>query len=109
MALAKVCDELEWACATLLAEESNPQLIEELRPWLLQGQNVARWGKKVVALRQAILAGEESEQLRSEADALYQKIVEQDTNADLRHPYQTGTKVGSKVLMPTLMELRIEN
>ena len=109
VALAKVCDELEWACATLLAEESNPQLIEELRPWLLQGQNVARWGKKVVALRQAILAGEESEQLRSEADALYQKIVEQDTNADLRHPYQTGTKVGSKVLMPTLMELRIEN
>ncbi|MBQ1964434.1 MAG: hypothetical protein II358_03325, partial [Tidjanibacter sp.] len=105
-ALSKVCDELGKACTTLLGDTSNPQLIEELRPWLLQGQNVAAYGSVII---EWCKTGKQNNELRTKADELYQKIVEQDTNQALRHPYQTGTKVGSKVLMPTLMELRIEN
>ena len=106
VALSKVCDELGKACATLLGDTSNPQLIEELRPWLLQGQNVAAYGSAII---EWCKTGKQNDELRTKADELYQKIVEQDTNQALRHPYQTGTKVGSKVLMPTLEKLKIEN
>lgn len=109
-ALAQVCRALGEACDALLADTHNPQLIEELRPWLVQGQNVAAYGGAVVEWRKAGCQGDD---LRSEVERLRRVIDHHDTTPELRHPYQTGTKVGSKVLMPTLDKLagalRIEN
>ena len=111
VALAEVCGELEVACQTLLGDNTNQQLITELRPWLMQGVNVARWGKVVVELRLAALAGGPTNELLEQQRALREAVVRQDSDATLRHPYQTGTKVGSRVLVPTLEKLveQVEN
>ena len=44
------CYELRMAVDVLLADNSNPELRRELRPWLLQGKNVADYGVAVCAM-----------------------------------------------------------
>ena len=44
------CYELRMAVDVLLADNSNPELRRELRPWLLQGKNVADNGEAVFAM-----------------------------------------------------------
>ncbi len=107
------CDALEESCKTLLSDQggSNPALIRELRPWLLQGVNVAHYGKAVCAMaRQAstpeahaagsgdFVAGYDK------ARAIQQEMYELE-NSDVRHALQPGIKLATKELLPALNKI----
>lgn len=108
------CCELETACDILLNDNTNPQLVHELRPWLLQGKNLAEYGKAVCTM--SMFAGIKDnrsatsqflvfENLYKQARSLQKQMFDLENNKAMRHPYQIGTKLGTKVLLPTLNKL----
>lgn len=108
------CCELETACDVLLNDNTNPQLIHELRPWLIQGKNLAEYGKAVCTM--SMFAGMKDnrgatsqflvfENLYKQARSLQKQMFDLENNKAMRHPYQIGTKLGTKVLLPTLNKL----
>ena len=108
------CCELETACDVLLNDNTNPQLIHELRPWLVQGKNLAEYGKAVCTM--SMFAGMNDnrgatsqflvfENLYKQARSLQKQMFDLENNKAMRHPYQIGTKLGTKVLLPTLNKL----
>lgn len=110
--LRRICSSLLRACDTLLADTTDRMLIGELRPWLLQGRNVACYGTAVCDM--AIAAG--SAYMGSSADTLavlsYKRAVAMlgemrrlSADASVRHPHQPGIKMGTRVLLPTLHKL----
>lgn len=101
------CYELRMAVDVLLADNSNPELRRELRPWLLQGKNVADYGVAVCAMaanRKYPNAFPSFEQAYKQARALQVQMYELE-NSDVRHALQPGIKVATKVLLPTLNKL----
>ena len=95
------------AVDVLLADNSNPELRRELRPWLLQGKNVADYGVAVCAMagnRKSPNAFPSFEQAYKQARALQVQMYELE-NSDVRHALQPGIKVATKVLLPTLNKL----
>ena len=101
------CYELRMAVDVLLADNSNPELRRELRPWLLQGKNVADYGVAVCAMagnRKYPNAFPSFEQVYKQARALQVQMYELE-NSDVRHALQPGIKVAAKVLLPTLNKL----
>ena len=109
-ALALKCEELSIAVDLLLNDDSNPELLRELRPWLLQGKNVAAYGQAVVSLAEAATKTQKGTGLRSfenyyqQARSLQKQMYDLE-NSSVRHALQPGIKVATKVLMPTLNEL----
>lgn len=109
-ALAQKCEELAIAVDLLLNDDSNPELLRELRPWLLQGKNVAAYGQAVVSLAEAATKTQKGTGLRSfenyyqQARSLQKQMYDLE-NSNVRHALQPGIKVATKVLMPTLNEL----
>ena len=109
-ALALKCEELGIAVDLLLNDDSNPELLRELRPWLLQGKNVAAYGQAVVSLAEAATKTQKGTGLRSfenyyqQARSLQKQMYDLE-NSNVRHALQPGIKVATKVLMPTLNEL----
>ena len=109
-ALALKCEELGIAVDLLLNDDSNPELLRELRPWLLQGKNVAAYGQAVVSLAEAATKTQKGTGLRSfenyyqQARSLQKQMYDLE-NSSGRHALQPGIKVATKVLMPTLNEL----
>ena len=109
-ALALKCEELGIAVDLLLNDDSNPELLRELRPWLLQGKNVAAYGQAVVSLAEAATKTQKGTGLRSfenyyqQARSLQKQMYDLE-NSSVRHALQPGIKVATKVLMPTLSEL----
>ena len=109
-ALAQKCEELGIAVDLLLNDDSNPELLRELRPWLLQGKNVAAYGQAVVSLAEAATKTQKGTGLRSfenyyqQARSLQKQMYDLE-NSNVRHALQPGIKVATKVLMPTLNEL----
>ena len=109
-ALALKCEELGIAVDLLLNDDSNPELLRELRPWLLQGKNVAAYGHAVVSLAEAATKTQKGTGLRSfenyyqQARSLQKQMYDLE-NSSVRHALQPGIKVATKVLMPTLNEL----
>ena len=109
-ALAQKCEELAIAVDLLLNDDSNPELLRELRPWLLQGKNVAAYGQAVVSLAEAATKTQKGTGLRSfenyyqQARSLQKQMYDLE-NSSVRHALQPGIKVATKVLMPTLNEL----
>ena len=109
-ALALKCEELAIAVDLLLNDDSNPELLRELRPWLLQGKNVAAYGQAVVSLAEAATKTQKGTGLRSfenyyqQARSLQKQMYDLE-NSSVRHALQPGIKVATKVLMPTLNEL----
>ncbi|MCI6143410.1 MAG: beta-N-acetylglucosaminidase domain-containing protein [Bacteroidales bacterium] len=93
------CRQLAIASDILLADKTNPWLIKELKPWLLQGKNVAAYGEAVVAM--ATQGVSEFTTYYKQARSLRQQMFELE-NADVRHPFQPGIKVATGVLLPTL-------
>ena len=108
--LALKCEELGIAVDLLLNDDSNPELLRELRPWLLQGKNVAAYGQAVVSLAEAATKTQKGTGLRSfenyyqQARSLQKQMYDLE-NSSVRHALQPGIKVATKVLMPTLNEL----
>ena len=109
-ALTLKCEELGIAVDLLLNDDSNPELLRELRPWLLQGKNVAAYGQAVVSLAEAATKTQKGTGLRSfenyyqQARSLQKQMYDLE-NSSVRHALQPGIKVATKVLMPTLNEL----
>ena len=109
-ALAQKCEELAIAVDLLLNDDSNPELLRELRPWLLQGKNVAAYGQAVVSLAEVATKTQKGTGLRSfenyyqQARSLQKQMYDLE-NSSVRHALQPGIKVATKVLMPTLNEL----
>ncbi len=101
--IAHKCAKLRMAADVLLIDDTNPGLIQELRPWLLQAKNLADYGQAVC-------------QMASGRDAMFEsyyklarKIQEDMYNLEndpkVLNPYQTGAKLGTKVMLPMLNKL----
>ena len=108
------CCELETACDILLNDNSNPQLLHELRPWLIQGKNLAAYGRAVCTMKMFASMKDNSastsklinfENLYKQARSLQKQMFDLENNKAMRHPYQIGTKLGTKVMLPTLNKL----
>ncbi len=108
------CNELEMACDILLNEKGNPQLIHEIRPWVLQCKNLAAYGRAVALMNMLAETTDSSnttsqfinfENLYKQARSLQKQMFDLENNKEMRHPYQIGTKVGTKVMLPTLNKL----
>ena len=109
--LNSACYELGLACDILLNDNSNPQLLHELRPWIIQGKNLAAYGGAVCLMRMLSDASQTSsnfvtfENLYQQARSLQKQMFDLENNKAMRHPYQIGTKLGTKVMLPTLNKL----
>ncbi len=108
------CNELEVACDILLNDNSNPQLIHEIRPWVLQGKNLAAYGRTVALMGMLADAKDNGsttsqfisfENLYKQARSLQKQMFDLENDRTQRHPYQIGTKVGTKVMLPTINQL----
>ena len=108
------CCELEVACDILLNDNSNPQLLHELRPWIIQGKNLAAYGRAVCTMKMFASMKDNSastsklinfENLYKQARSLQKQMFDLENNKAMRHPYQIGTKLGTKVMLPTLNKL----
>lgn len=105
------CQELKVAADVLLGDKTNPELIRELRPWLLQARNVADYGTAVCTMAACIdrpapenkvIANFKS--FYAQARSLQEQMYELE-NSDVRHALQPGIKVAGKVLLPTLNQV----
>ena len=108
------CCELEVACDILLNDNNNPQLLHELRPWIIQGKNLAAYGRAVCTMKMFASMKDNSastsklinfENLYKQARSLQKQMFDLENNKAMRHPYQIGTKLGTKVMLPTLNKL----
>ncbi|MBQ8542490.1 MAG: beta-N-acetylglucosaminidase domain-containing protein [Bacteroidaceae bacterium] len=110
-ALNQRCNELKLACDLLLVDDTNPQLIHELRPWLLQGKLLADYGnvvcqmKKVAEKKTKEYTFLNFENLYAQARSIQKQMYDNENNKAMLHPYQTGIKLGTKVLLPTIQTL----
>ncbi len=105
-ALHSTAAELRKAVDELLADNENPELVRELKPWLLQGRNVADYASAVT-----LMAGAEGKtdsasfnRLYTQARTLQMQMYELE-NSDVRHALQPGIKLATKVLLPTVNQL----
>ena len=112
--LNSACYELGLACDILLNDNSNPQLLHELRPWIIQGKNLAAYGKAVCTMKMFASMKDNKgatsqfinfENLYKQARSLQKQMFDLENNKAMRHPYQIGTKLGTKVMLPTLNKL----
>ena len=110
-ALEQKCKELKTACDILLVDETNPQLIHELRPWLLQGKLLADYGttvcemKRIAAKKTREYTFQNFENLYAQARSIQKQMYDNENNKAMLHPNQTGIKLGTKVLLPTVQRL----
>ncbi len=101
-------EELARSADVLLGDKSNPGLVTELRPWLLQAKNVAAYGQAVTGMaKNATSTGNAStfKLLYDQARSLQEQMYNLENDTHVLNPYQTGIKLGTKVLMPTLNQL----
>lgn len=109
-ALAEVgrrCDALRTAADVLLGDRSNPGLVRELRPWLLQAKHVADYGSAVCRMALAQTAAAEEASFTAsywQARSLQEQMYELE-NSSVRHALQPGIKVATKVMLPMLNKL----
>lgn len=106
--LARRCDDLRTAADVLLGDRSNPELVRELRPWLLQAKNVADYGGAVCRMARTAQSDDGAavpftayyRQARSLQEQMYNL-----ENSGVRHALQPGIKVATKVMLPMLNRL----
>ena len=108
--LQETCTRLDKAVDALLADHSNPELNRELRPWLLQGKNLAAYGYDVACMAVCLKEGSAAvggKSFQALYDAAKKKTLEmyELENSDVRHALQPGIKVGTKVMLPMLNKL----
>lgn len=108
--LREKCLDLGTAADVLLGDESNKELIRELRPWLLQAKNVADYGESVCRMATA-KAGKgccctvaSFPMLYQQARSIQKQMFELETSP-VCHAHQTGIKLATKVLLPALNSL----
>ncbi|MDO5075615.1 MAG: beta-N-acetylglucosaminidase domain-containing protein [Bacteroidales bacterium] len=102
------CQMLGTACDLLLVNKENPWLIDELRPWLVQGKLVAQYGQLVCDMDTQFDKEVYENPLGSfearyaQARALRKQMYENEIDKRQLHFYQTGTKLATLRLMPLL-------
>lgn len=106
--LRTACDDLGCSVNALLFDKKNASLIEELRPWLLQGKLVAEYGQTIYKMKDHIDDANDKNSLFDiyyKATRSLQRQMYELENSSVRHPLQPGIKVASKVLLPELNQL----
>ena len=112
------CDAIIRSADMLLASKESRELIDEIRPWLLQFKQVGEYGKVVLGMMRAELAEAKTKcaagqkcvngnlfvQQHGHAQALQNLIYQVDASYN-QNPYQPGVKSGSKCLLPTFHKL----
>lgn len=99
------CMRLETACDILLADNENPALIHEMRPWLKQGKLLGEYGQCVLQMVKALDGKDTAFKIYYDrARALQTQMYELDMTEN-QNPYQPGVKVGSLILLPTLNQV----
>lgn len=115
VALSQKSIELNTAADILLGDKTNPELVRELRPWLLQAKLLSDYGFAVTSLAASVETGMKEasklltfETLYAQARSLKQQMYELE-NSSVRHALQPGIKVGTKVMLPLLDRLFTES
>ncbi len=102
MMLQRKCNALRTAADILLADKTNPNLIRELRPWLLQAKNLADYGTAVCNMSNPKMNPAKFVQLYKQARSIQEQMYNLENDPNILNPYQTGSKLGTKVMLPTL-------
>lgn len=102
--LKEKCSQLRTAADVLLFDKTNPELIRELRPWLLQAKNVADYGTAVCTMTQQGSTAEAFMNSYNQSRSIQEQMYELE-NSNVRHALQPGIKVATKVMLPTLNQL----
>ncbi len=101
--VAHKCAQLRMAADVLLIDETNPGLIKELRPWLLQAKNLADYGQAVCQM--SACKDGMFESYYKLARKLQEDMYNLENDPNVLNPYQTGAKLGTKVMMPMLNKM----
>lgn len=102
------CNLIIQASDILQASKENRELIDDIRPWLIQFKLLGEYGREVLSLVKIDLQNKEGKEeylktyehiralaaLMSEVDAVYNQ-----------NPFQPGVKTGGRYLLPTFNEL----
>lgn len=104
----KECNLMVEASDILQASRENRELIEDIRPWLIQFKLLGEYGRQVLSLIEIDIRSNEGKEeflenyehvralavLMSEVDATYNQ-----------NPFQPGVKTGGKYLLPCFRDL----
>jgi len=114
--LREHAQSLATSCDILMTDKTNPWLIEELQPWLMQGKLLAQYGETVTNLAELVakdqdkngdngapLMGFDAQYQR--ARALQKQMYDLEANRNVLHEYQTGIKLGTLRFLPALNKL----
>ncbi len=97
--IAIECQSIRFAVNRLLASESNPSMLEEMRPWLKMAKLVAEYGSSIMAMdptrRETFLS--HYKQAQTLQRLMYLLDISENQN-----PYQPGVRYGSQLLLPAL-------
>ena len=103
--VAEECDKIIVAADRLLASKESRELIEEIKPWLMQFKLIGEYGREVLKMvRLQKQGGQEFVAVHDHAQALQTLMYEVDATYN-QNPYQPGVKGGSKYLLPTFNSL----
>ena len=93
---------IRFAVNRLLASESNPSMLQEMRPWLKMAKLVAEYGASIMAMdpthRELFINH------YTQAQALQRLMYLLDISEN-QNPYQPGVRYGSQLLLPALNTL----
>lgn len=115
-ALRQHAQSLATACDLLLTDKSNPWLIDELRPWLLQGKLLAQYAEVVTQLAELVQSSTQDEHATTtplidfttqyhRALALQKEMYDLEANRNVLHEYQTGIKLATLRFLPAINKL----
>lgn len=115
-ALRQHAQSLATACDLLLTDKSNPWLIDELHPWLLQGKLLAQYAEVVTQLAELVQSSTQDEHATTtplidfttqyhRALALQKEMYDLEANRNVLHEYQTGIKLATLRFLPAINKL----
>lgn len=97
--LREECVEIVRSTNILLASQSNPNMIDEMKPWLNMAKLVGEYGQIILSMNPKNLDAFRSDYFQ--VKALQRLMYLLDITAN-QNPYQPGVKYGSQHLLPAL-------
>lgn len=99
------CHQIRFATNRILASESNPSMLKEMRPWLLMAKLVGKYGAIVVEMS---FSPDRFDHLYEQAQSIQKLMYLLDTTEN-QNPYQPGIRYGSQHLLPAINALLARN
>lgn len=102
------CNRIVRSADILLSSAENRELIEDIRPWLIQFKLLGEYGREVLRLLRIDVKAADGQQLYLETYEHIRALAMQMSEVDAtynQNPYQPGVKTGSKCLLPTFNAL----